>query len=227
MLMKLNSPLLEEPIIIGSCTQWVIEDVETFARVIRECHQYPEDSTLKLFYDNYKPLKPTELIAVTDIYGYSINTKPILKQIYDEIETQLNEQPEIKSKIDQLSQEITNLIRTELLNHELDLELDEITIQELCISLGVQIRVDTNTVFEKMLDILQIFKYLRNKKLLIFINAATYFTAEELEEIDRFASLLQINVLMIDPRASSAAIPQYILDSDFYMTNRCGRMGDR
>ena len=222
--MKLNSHLLEAPIEINGCTQVVVEDVAAYAAIVLACHRYGEESDLKLFNNDCKSLKSSEVVTITDIFNYNINTSAILKQIHSEIEDQLNEKPAVKTEIEQLTNQITELINVEVLNHELDLELDEITIQEVLIALGVKIEVDTDTLFEKVLEIFQVFKYLRNKKLLILVNTASYFTTEELNEMAQFVSLLQMNVLMIEPKLTDANITQYILDSDFFLTIKHGKM---
>lgn len=222
--MKLNSHLLEAPIEINGCTQFVVEDVAAYAAIVLACHRYGEESDLKLFNNDCKSLKSSEVVTITDIFNYNINTSAILKQIHSEIEDQLNENPAVKTEIEQLTNQITELINAEVLNHELDLELDEITIQEVLIALGVKIEVDTDTLFEKVLEIFQVFKYLRNKKLLILVNVASYFTTEELNEMAQFASLLQTNVLMIEPKPTDANITQYILDLDFFLTIKHGKM---
>lgn len=222
--MKLNNHLLEAPIEINGCTQFVVEDVAAYAAIVLACHRYGEESDLKLFNNDCKSLKSSEVVTITDIFNYNINTSAILKQIHSEIEDQLNENPAVKTEIEQLTNQITELINAEVLNHELDLELDEITIQEVLIALGVKIEVDTDTLFEKVLEIFQVFKYLRNKKLLILVNVASYFTTEELNEMAQFASLLQTNVLMIEPKPTDANITQYILDLDFFLTIKHGKM---
>ena len=40
----------------------------------------------------------------------------------------------------------------------------------------------------------------------------------------QFVSLLQMNVLMIEPKPTDANITQYILDSDFFLTIKHGKM---
>ncbi|WP_444811512.1 type II-A CRISPR-associated protein Csn2, partial [Streptococcus canis] len=49
----------------------------------------------------------------------------------------------------------------------------------------------SDTIFEKCLEILQVFKYLSKKKLLIFINCGSYLTKEELLKIREYIDLSQ------------------------------------
>src|SRR5699024_10818662 len=123
------------------------------------------EGELKLFNDQYQKLKATEIMVVTDILGFDVNSAAVLKLIYADLEQQLNEKGEVKSMIDKLTTTISELIDYELLDHELDLESDEITVLELFKALGIKIETHSDTIFEKMLEILQVYKYLSKKKL--------------------------------------------------------------
>ena len=86
-------------------------------------------------------------MVVTDILGFDVNSAPVLKLIYADLEQQLNEKVEVKSMIDKLTTTISELIDYELLDHELDLESDEITVLELFKALGVKIETHSDTIF--------------------------------------------------------------------------------
>lgn len=118
--------------------------------------------------------------------------------------------------ITKLTDTISELIEYELLDHEMDLESDEITILELFKALGVKIETTSDTIYEKIIEILQVFKYLTKKKLLIFINVCSYLTLKEIEEIRSYISLCNMDVLFIEPR-KIAGITQTILDNDYFL----------
>jgi len=155
-------------------------------------------------------------MMITDILGFDINSAATLKLIYSDLERQLNEKPEVKSMITKLTDTISELIEYELLDHEMDLESDEITILELFKALGVKIETTSDTIYEKIIEILQVFKYLTKKKLLIFINVCSYLTLKEIEEIRSYISLCNMDVLFIEPR-KIAGITQTILDNDYFL----------
>lgn len=215
-MMNLNFSLLDQPVKIEKGTFFVIEDVAVFANVIKWFYQYEEKGELKLFDHHYKLMKPTEIMIVTDILGFDINSSAVLKLIYADLEQQLNEKVEVKSMIDKLTATISELIGYELLDHELDLESDEITILELFKALGVKIETRSDTFFEKLLEILQIYKYLSKKKLLVFINVCAYLKLEELSEIQNYISLYNMDVLFLEPRKIQG-ITQTILDKDYFL----------
>lgn len=214
--MNLNFSQLDEPIPIGSSTMVVVEDVRIFATIVRDLYNFDESSDLKLYDKQFKSLKASDLLVITDILGFDVNAKPILKLIYQDLEIQLNEKPEVKSMIDKLTATISELIGYELLDHELDLEQDEITVQELFKALGVQIETSSDTIFEKVFEILQIFKYLSKKKMLVFVNVASYLTLEELKSIQEFSELQDLKIIFLE-RYKTPGFPQYVLDTDYFL----------
>ncbi|MCJ1981778.1 type II-A CRISPR-associated protein Csn2 [Lactococcus piscium] len=214
--MNLNFSQLDEPIPIGSSTMVVVEDVRIFATIVRDLYNFDQSSELKLYDQQFKSLKASDLLVITDILGFDVNAKPVLKLIYQDLEIQLNEKPEVKSMIDKLTATIGELIGYELLDHELDLEQDEITVQELFKALGVQIETSSDTIFEKVFEILQIFKYLSKKKMLVFVNVASYLTLEELQSIQEFSELQDLKIIFLE-RYKTPGFPQYILDTDYFL----------
>lgn len=209
--------MLDQPIELNSATILTVEDTKIFALLTKYFYQYNDDSELRLFDDKQKSVKATELMVITDILGYDINSATTLKLIYADLEVQLNEKPEVKSMIDKLTATISELINYELLEHELDLECDEITIIELFKALGIKIETTSDSIFEKLVEIIQVFKNLTKKKLLVFINICSYLTREELVELNEYISLYNTTVLYLEPR-KIMGIDQYILDEDYYLT---------
>ena len=161
-------------------------------------------------------MKESELLIITDVLGYNLNSPAMLKMIHSDLEKQLNEKPEVKSMIEKLVSTVTELIAFECLENELDLEYDEITILELIDALGVKIETLGDLPFEKMLEIIQVFKYLSKKKLLIFINVTAYLSKEELLNLIEYIQLNQLTVLFVEPRAVYD-LPQYVLDQDYFL----------
>ncbi|EHJ52480.1 type II-A CRISPR-associated protein Csn2 [Streptococcus macacae] len=214
--MKLNFPILDEPIALGKSTILVLEDVQVFAKMIKNFYQYEEGSELKLFDAKLRSLKVSELMLVTDILGYDVNAPSLLKLVHADLENQFNEKPEVKSMVEKLTNTITELIAYECLENELDLEYDEITILELIKALGVKIETRSDTIFEKMFEILQVYKYLSKKKILVFINSLSYFKTEEIAQILEYIHLSNMTVLFLEPHKIDG-FAQYILDEDYFL----------
>ena len=214
--MKINFSLLDEPLAIENATFLVLEDQFTFSTIVKQFYQYTDDGELKLFDRNLKALKESELLVITDVLGYNLNSPAMLKLIHADLESQLNDKPEVKSMIEKLVATITELLAFECLENELDLEYDEITILELIDALGVKVETLSDTPFEKMLEIIQVFKYLSKKKLLVFINVTAYLSKNELVNLIEYIQLNQLRVLFVEPR-KVYDFPQYVLDQDYFL----------
>lgn len=215
--MKINFPILDEPIEIKQATFLILEEQLIFSNVVKHLYHYSEEDELKLFDNKMKSLKESELLLITDILGYNINSPAMLKLIRADLEKQLNEKPEVKSMLEKLVATITELIAFECLENELDLEYDEITILELIDALGVKIETLSDTVFEKSLEIVQVFKYLSKKKLLVFVNVSCYLSEHELAKLVEYIQLHNINVLFVEPR-KVYDFPQYVVDEDYFLS---------
>ncbi len=215
-MLKINFPILDEPLILSDATVLTVEDVTVFSSLVRYFYTYTEDDQVNIFDDKFKSLKESELMVVTDILGFDVNSAAMLKLIHADIEKQLNEKPEVKSMVEKLANTITELISYECLENELDLEYDEITILELIKALGIQIETQSDTVFEKCFEILQVYNYLSKKRLLIFINVGAYLTKNEMEKLIEYIQLSNQVVLFLEPKRLYD-LPQYVLDNDYFL----------
>lgn len=214
--MKLNFPLLDEALTLEKATIFVVEDTTVFSRLVRNLYQYQDKSELKIFDEQFRSIKDSELMVVTDILGYDINAVPILKLIHADLENQLNEKPEVKSIIEKLANSITELISYECLENELDLEYDEITVLELIKALGVKIETISDTIFDKIFEILQVYQFLNKKRFLVFINVLSYLTVDEIQKTREYIELSNMDVLFLEPRKRKD-FPQYVLDKDYFL----------
>lgn len=214
--MKLNFPLLDEALTVEKATIFVVEDTTVFSRLVRNLYQYQDGSELKIFDEQFRSIKDSELMVVTDILGYDINAAPILKLIHADLENQLNEKPEVKLIIEKLANSITELISYECLENELDLEYDEITVLELIKALGVKIETISDTIFDKIFEILQVYQFLNKKRFLVFINVLSYLTVDEIQKTREYIELSNMDVLFLEPRKRKD-FPQYVLDKDYFL----------
>lgn len=99
-MMKINFSLLDEPMEVNLGTVLVIEDVSVFAQLVKEFYQYDEQSNLTIFDSKIRSIRSSELLLITDILGYDINTSQVLKLLHTDIVSQLNDKPEVRSEID-------------------------------------------------------------------------------------------------------------------------------
>lgn len=219
MIVKINFSILDESLEITPATILTIEDVTIFSSLVKDFYQYSEESKLQLFDEKNKSLKATELMTITDILGFDVNSTSLIKMVHADLEEQFNAKPEVKSTIEKLANTIKDLIVFECLENELDLEYDDITILELIKALGVKIETQSHTIFDKMIEILKIFNYLGKKKLLVFINSGAYLTRNELDKLIEYITLSHQKVLFLEPR-ELYDFPQYILDKDYFLISK-------
>lgn len=211
---RLNLPILDESIPIEGFTLFIIENREVLSHLVQMIYTYDEGSQLKLYDSELRTIKPSELIVISDLLGFSINSPSVVKAVQLDVLDQLNENIEQKNKLDLLLTQITSIVGSQCIESELNLTYNELKIEKVISALEVRVDTLSYTLFEQLFEVLQIFKYLVKKKLLIFINVASYFSEKELDAIKEFIELNQINVLFIEPR-SVYNYPQYTLDEDF------------
>ena len=213
---RLNLPILDESIPIQGFTLFIVENREVLSHLVQSIYAYDEGSQLKLYDSELHTIKASETVVISDLLGFSINSPAVVKAVRSDLLDQLNENIELKNQIELLLTQITSILGSQCIESELNLTYNELKIEKIISALEVRVDAESNTLFEQLFEVLQIFKYLEKKKLLIFINVASYFSEEELDGIKEFIELNQINVLFIEPRCVYN-YPQYTLDEDFIM----------
>lgn len=210
--------MLDEPIKLEGMTSLIVENRQIFAKLIQSLYNYTDETTdLKLFDNKYKQLKTSELMIITDILGYDVNSAATLKLIYFDLEEQISENPEVKTEIENLLGKVTMLINKEILHFEIDLESDKITLVEAFKALGIKVETCSDCIFDRTLGIIQIFKYLTKRKLLVFVNLGTYLTSAELIMLEEYIALQNIEVLLVDNAGFYGVKNRYILDEDYVL----------
>ena len=213
--MNINFEMLEESIPLTNLTSLVIKSKSIFSKITEDIYDYNELSYLRIFDNKYNQLKQDELIIITDILGYDINSTSTLKMIYADMEAQINESPEVKSKFEELLSNVISLINKEIIDFDIDLDINELTLSGIFKISGMKIATEDNTIFERVLDIFRVFKYLKKKKLIIFLNLGTYLSKEQLKTLEEDSILENINVLLIDNYKFDGLSKQLVLDEDF------------
>ncbi|SJX68545.1 CRISPR-associated protein, Csn2 family [Weissella confusa] len=219
MMYNLNFDFLDEPIKLEGLVSFTIENRKVFTSVVQSLYRYSgeENDYLKIYDDKYKALKVNELMLVNDVLGFDVNSATTLKLIYKDIEEQINQDPEVKSEIERLLNAATLIIQDELLEFEIDMVSDEIEISEALKVLGVKVEIESDTIFERLLELVQVFKYLKTKKLIILVNAGVYMTSEEMTALEEYILLQQMSLLMIDSIRVEGVTTRWILDSDYVL----------
>ncbi|MGX7030616.1 type II-A CRISPR-associated protein Csn2 [Vagococcus zengguangii] len=217
--MKINFPLLETAIEIERPTIFVVEDTKVFSNLIKDFYQYGETSNqLKIFEKTQRSLLVSELMVITDILSFDMNSSSILKLIYQELAEHLNDDPEKKSNIEYYLNHIHDCLINDSIEYDLDLIMEEPEIQDVYKFFKLKVNSMQSSIFETTLEIIDLYKKLKKKKLLVLINSCSYYSQEELQELISYISLQNSPVLMIEPRRIEG-VEQIVLDNDFYLTN--------
>lgn len=213
---SLNFDFLDETIKLEGFTELVIENRTVFTKVVQALYEYSDyEDYIQIFNEDYQALKANELMLVNDVLGFDINSATTLKLVYQDIIGQINDKPEVKSKIESYLNQAIQIIKDELVEFEIDLVSDEILLTEALKSLGVKIEIVSDTIFERFFEIIQVFKYLKAKELLVVINAGVYFSKSEIAAIAEYTELQNMNMLMINSAKYEGVKSRYVLDEDF------------
>ena len=209
---------MDELIELKGVTSLVIENKVVFAKLVESFYAYTQDTTeIKLFGDKYESIKRDDLMIVTDILNYDVNSTSIIKFLYGDLENQIANNPELHTEIEDAIGKVATLIVRETLDFELDLHFSELTMQKIFKALDIKIETSELTIFERMSDIILIFKYMRKKKLLALVNLGTYLSLEQIAATVEYASLQNITMLLLDNAVFNAPrnLTQYVMDTDF------------
>lgn len=211
----LNFHMLDTPLTLHHMSILSVEDTALFATLVENLYSYEENGAIKIFQENQEQLKTQQIIVITDILNYDLNNSSLLKRIDQEVIEALNEKPECKTEIEALLIQLNKIMREEMVDHELDIEVDDLTIEKLLKELKPRVKRE-NFLFNKMTEILDVHRYLNKKGLLIFINTLAYFTDSQRQNLCEYIFLNNMNVLFLEPHKIEN-MEQYYLDKDYFL----------
>lgn len=215
--MRFNFPTLDESLEISGVTILAIEEAQVFAQIVYDLYTLNDHSSLKIFLSDQTRLTVKDIMIVTDVMAYDLNTTLLQKKILKDLEQQLNLDITKKDSFEMLLGQLEVLLDEELLEHELSLTTDELTISQFLKMVHPKMETSVTSIFEKMLELVNIYRYLQDTvKLLVFVNGGTYLTDAEFSELVHYIELAGLKVLFLESRLIPAH-HQYYLDEDFYL----------
>lgn len=207
----------DEPINIEKMTILGIENTRAFAEISQKIYFYDEDNLdLKIFTEKQDNLKKTELLTIIDLIGLNLNSTSFLKIIYSDLEKQIKNNVETRSELEKNFIMIEEILKDEIVDFDLDLSIDSLNFQVLFKAMGVRTVDEGNSIYKKLLDIIEIISYVGKKKLIVFINSLSYLTDMEIKEVQRYISLNNLDILFLEPRKISG-LSNYFCDNDYVM----------
>lgn len=207
--------MLDGPISLEKMSILSVEDTALFASIVEGLYAYEENGSIKIFKEGQEQLKAQQVVVITDILNYDLNSSALLKRVGQDVLEDLNEKPERKTEIEYLLLRLGQMLKEELVDHELELETNEFTIEKLLKELKPHVK-SQGVLFNKMIELLDVHRYLNKKGLLIFVNTLAYFTYSQRENICEYIGLSNMIVLFLEP-AKIEGMEQYFLDKDYFM----------
>jgi len=213
--------ILDEPLEIAGLTSIVIESKSVFARIVKDIYDYENgnQADIRLFDKKQNSLSPSDILIITDIVTFDTNSASSLKIIYKDLEDAISLEPNKKIKIEYLLGEVWLAISKEAIHFELNLSIEKISLQSIFKAANIKIENNCESIFTKTMTILEFFKYLPKKKLLIFVNLGSYLSEEEMKTIEEYVMLKNTNVLLIDNHVFPIS-KQTIVDEDFFIMHK-------
>lgn len=218
-MLKINFPIIDRAIELKGATVLVLESISVYAKLVTDLYRYDDPFQIQIFEPAKDTLKASEIMIITDVLGFDLRSSTLTKQLCYDIESQFNQKPEVKLQIEQYLQLISKSITEECLDHDLDIGNELLSLSDIIKMSKIGIETKDDTIFEKMLTIIQVFQYVAKKKILIFINTLSYLTLEEIDSLFEYISLKELTILFIEPRKVNKGL-QYIIDNDYFLTQK-------
>ena len=199
-------------------TEWIVESPELFIQYLNELStQINGQAGRFVLSRNDKELNISKSIEIIfSPFLLELNEKKVLSKIYQELQDIANdENTYLKTR------ELVTAIQQYFLDVEQSYSMtlsinDDIDLQSLFKLLRVKIEVDSLSLFEILLQYIKLQTVLLNKKLIILVNANSYLTETQLQELCLFSQHNEINILLYESnqRYFTKNIKTYIIDKD-------------
>ena len=199
-------------------SEWIIESPELFSLYLSELESQVNGAEGKfVLSENEKVLILSKFATIIfNPIGLSINDKKVISKIYGELqEIAIGENCYIKTK------EMISLLQQYLLELEYNFDFnlsinDDIDLQGLFKVFGIKVADDDLSMFEQLIQYIKIQTIVLGKKLVILVNARSFFTEEQLNELFLYTQYNEIKLLLIESfqRDFTSNTKKYIIDKD-------------
>ncbi|WP_233543734.1 type II-A CRISPR-associated protein Csn2 [Faecalibacillus faecis] len=194
----------------------VVTDNKLFGSIC--CNLNDKNSDNIVFVSNDSLINMKDILIVFDLLNFNINNKTIINKLYnhlsDNIISNIDEENELKDNF----MKMVRIVYDEIDDFNVDISLnEELDLIKLFKMLNVEINTDYDGVLERMIDLLEIYSEL-NDQTIIFINILSYFSDEEIIEIQKYINYKKLSVLFFENSYNRGVYfeNQYIIDDDFY-----------
>lgn len=216
MIMKILGFDMEVDISKENTNLLVITDNKLFGSIC--CNLNDKNSDNIVFISNDSLINMKDILIVFDLLNFNINNKIIINKLYnhlsDSIVSNIEEENELKDNF----MKMVRIIYDEIDDFNVDISLnEELDLIKLFKMLNIEINNDYDGILERMIDLLEIYSEL-NEQTIIFINILSYFSDEEISEIQKYINYKKMSVLFLENRYNRDVYfeNKYIIDDDFY-----------
>lgn len=216
--MILSYPALENPLKFndGIAIMAVVENEIMFSSLISDlCHQIGGDDGPFIFSDNGKDI---DLSKYADIvlspFSVNLNDRSLVSSMQKEmcsIAVDENNNEAIMRMLSNIQGSIDNL----RLNADIEVDYDEPSINALLKSVNMRFH-ESDDVMERLCDYISISAIYGKKKLMVFVNALTYFNHQQMGMILNHAFNVKMHILLLENHMSYrlADVEIRIIDKD-------------
>ena len=216
MIMKILGFDMEVDISNENTNLLVVTDNKLFGSICCNLNDKNSDNIVFVSNDSLRNMK--DILIVFDLLNFNINNKTIINKLYnhlsDNIISNIDEENELKDNF----MKMVRIVYDEIDDFNVDISLnEELDLIKLFKMLNVEINTDYDGVLERMIDLLEIYSEL-NDQTIIFINILSYFSDEEIIEIQKYINYKKLSVLFFENSYNRGVYfeNQYIIDDDFY-----------
>ena len=197
----------------------VIEETDLFSKIISSLYSYDKEENDIVIYNHEKVMLKNQILFITDIFGFDFQTKTIINKLNNDICKQIMSNSELELDIIQKINSINNLIDDYLFDYNLDIKIkEEKQIENYIKYLVLSIECHENSLFEKMINIIEIISELFPDLYIICFNQLNYFNKQQIIEIFKYKNYKKCNILFIENRIYEIeSTVSTVIDQDYYV----------
>ncbi len=182
-----------------------VQDREVFSRVVQSLQEEKYDQAIEPFSiwnddGSERKRKGSELLVIDSLPNFPLNDRklvvPLIKKVSKNINSDLEKSSQINALMIQIEDAIGS-VRTNIIG-SYDFELDYgIEAFMKALSFGTSVRSD-DSLFEKGIAFLNLCSDIELKKVLVFVNAKSFFSPDYLQKLINHAIFLKIPTLFLE-----------------------------
>ena len=199
----------------------IIKDSKLFSKIAFEIYNYSSDDKCEIIIlDDYGEIIKNNFIeCIHDIISYDLTSKKVLAKIYMTIKNNIADDVDKETVLLNDINKINRLFIEELENYNLDYSYEmNIKIENYLKLLNLKILSSGESVFNKMIDLIEIYSELFSEHVIIFINIMSYLSDDELEEVLKYKRYKKLKCIFIENNFTrNVSVNMYIIDDDLYM----------